>query len=1468
MEVTDPSTEEKQRNTQTLETYHREPADTIHDFFKTSRCDATDFGSKLLDAQYNFYVEAKEVFSSSNIPRKVRDAFQSLMSEIYTNNISDVEGKTMNIYNVLFPNITEESVDVIKNLKEDELMRLVQDRLLTKEERENQIGVGIIIDCGMKGRLLNRFAFVDRETQTLKSYPHMAPFYNLLPICANWDEATKVKKRAYCVDIVPTEKLQKIPIYGTNLFFQLHSYMSYHNMLETASGYQGNLNLQMLDINNLGVTFHDDNQETTTIIPHSLLKNEFFRLTVKNMCVDVKNYNKDTIPRPEQYLAFDALKHFEPTTKADYQARMQRLVTKERRDKNNVFFNFKRSMDAGQVELVHWLNHNREYNLFVNTAYDDRGGISFAQGKIKGLLTTAYLQDILRHPEKLKESALDPSSRDYLTKGFIHVGEDNPGAVIPKIDKYALVTCDRLCYLKAKLMNVPAIYVAGNIMKVFQVETVEPKEMYERKVGYYHDKLYRTPLTQDERTRFYNVQQEAMQDVKDNLQEILLTLLRSMHAMVHDLEWSKKAKRQRDGTVLYQWETVIPSEEEILRLVPGDVIRMVQYARVAEVKKGNFERIVEAYKKYVLQVVQTLLYIVDQLPMYFEGGDEFDGILSSTSFPRGYVKLHLEKENDVDVRTLLQRLHALIQEDVFTGSNTPASTDPIPSSPRSVTSHSYTPDPQDPSFMPSITTVVYPSDSDVSTALSTAGVETSDTAVNMARMHKKELFMPLRVVYDLASSKVAATSKEIQQQARSFWYTTKSLMSRWTSPRSHPLQDLAQVSSPLRKITMEGGAATPQYTEEKYTFLMGHMSALKRMEQYIQCVRNMPRTGSYAELSLEEKAKYKDCLRPETTRRVLVTTQNNRFDIVALSTNAGVEEPPTEEETPRVELSSRVPVTYKLPFVFTYLCSALDIDIHSILDSPGDLLMSEIPDAEFPNRVAIFKTGKVFRIADVWKRLIDMHKVMFHRHLMTETEALTHQTTLSDLIVQALKDQTDGLQELCEIFESHVASVPLNLWKETHTTDIETAYDACWKGLQESLESSYPRVPMAQRGGGSPTTTPSSLHLEDEVKLMLQSPETEERLRDFVIKYLTVYDEDKSWIRGMNEDWHTQYKASIQHYLKFVHGDITFVRTYLREFVENKEGISRYPTPWRLAIPKYALTHPYTKEVCQEMDGFLNVLRLYTPNFIRRKVYQILTTYTNDPSWNEDNMREMYGNNYYLWTQIAPAQWLSDVLPGLFRDICTQVVVTRNEEGMATCYDLWQVDTTVEQGTLPEEEMTETQNTSFSILQDQFYRYYALPTLSPTQHHEYLMILVSFFHTHFYPALEELHAPPTTSAKKIILDNKRPANIAFGDSIEDDGPPVPEQGSENKRQRTGGGVTNDTQTRQELEELYMFLNNNVFLREFTAHMFATLYPIPPPAPQGGAKHPVKMEELTLQDYHAKYYRPYLSLYYQKKKSAR
>ena len=456
----------------------RELADSFHDFSKDRGCENyRGVGTDLIELIGNSYIFKVDEITKEHLPDpvKLKEIYEKLYNE---GKLADIENKVVAYYHEKYPELNDdkecyEFTDVAN--------------ILAETSETSDYGIGIINDYGLSSKTTSEyFDDVDFKWEprsgTKQSDLGKAHYYNLHPICCDWDMAPKTTSKAFNIDIIPKGNIATdLCVYGTNVSFKFDSFESYNKK----NDFIGAIDLKYLNINNIqfNICLQSTEQCNTRLIPHSFLKDKkILNLSVPNMCL-----NAITINRKQD---IDIHNFFDPNKKLPFRIEkvilkdvydtFKKIFSNDAQNQHKVFYNAKRSMDAGQVELIYELNRSiasvvtdDKYQFIVNCIRNENGNVIFNSDYIKEIVSVEGLIKILKNPNHLDNK----KTTDYVTKGFID-GNNMLEKVIPHpLKKFVLFTGDRLCYLKAKLMNVPSVLVTRAGYKVFAGKTRTPDEI-------------------------------------------------------------------------------------------------------------------------------------------------------------------------------------------------------------------------------------------------------------------------------------------------------------------------------------------------------------------------------------------------------------------------------------------------------------------------------------------------------------------------------------------------------------------------------------------------------------------------------------------------------------------------------------------------------------------------------------------------------------------------------------------------------------------------------------------------------------------------------------------------------------------------------------------------------------------------------------------------------------------------------
>jgi hypothetical protein len=508
----------------------REPLDSVHDFFKgrcTAKNDTADSKqtNRLISVnagKYTFNIHSG-VAHQLDLPAAYKAKGFELIDRMVSNpprKVGTVEDDTMAFYESMFPDIADTAQINLNQWTGKNNLNELSQKLLTEDEIRNGIGIGVIVDCGMKPRFSDHFETIEKA---INSSEQKVRYYNLHLMCTDWDEAPKTTKNVYKVHIVvDTPQSKEIPIYGCGVSFKLTSL----NDLAKADGMEGGLggkiDLEHLNINNISVELPSDSDiKYAVTLPHSLLKTKALKLSVPHMCSSVNHgtLKGSFFDEAKFKTNFVKSKHEYLNTVKNSSVKLnQTFFTNYNLQRNNLFFNLKRSMDAGQVELTNWLNKSEGYKLVITEALD---------GKNKKVHSLAASKISILDPQTLHDNIVKNKyvvPRPDLEKAVIQPGTQDGSKLIPRIDKFVLFTCDRLCYLKAKLLKVPAVYVNAtmNQIRVFQGISKPKEEIFVETVRALHKFFYDDTDYKADKERFIQNLDNPVDDIGINIEQLAL----------------------------------------------------------------------------------------------------------------------------------------------------------------------------------------------------------------------------------------------------------------------------------------------------------------------------------------------------------------------------------------------------------------------------------------------------------------------------------------------------------------------------------------------------------------------------------------------------------------------------------------------------------------------------------------------------------------------------------------------------------------------------------------------------------------------------------------------------------------------------------------------------------------------------------------------------------------------------------
>lgn len=348
--------------------------------------------------------------------------------------VASVEHKCVDYISDLIPSITNE--EIVVNLQPKDIT--------TKLGLNSGDNIGIIIDCGFRSRFGDLLTYFNGNQLINGPIQDSANYYNLNTITSYWDEATKVSKCSFHVDIIPGENvgddINKINIPETGFSVNL----------DIDNNKTNNKSINTLEYIGYKNTLPDN--ENPYIFDSQTLEAKTFDFSVRSLC---KWVSSGTI--------------------------VANKVSKNRNYDN--FFNnnqntycplhIKRSMDAGLVMTTKYLNLNKnKYQLFVKKTTET-----------KGKKPTHSLSLPIDYESVIKllrdKRGLVIQNTNNVNESVVKMINEQEKLLPPQFEKVVLITCDNLCYLRAKLENVPAILFVSGVAKIYKGEEVTEAKVIE-----------------------------------------------------------------------------------------------------------------------------------------------------------------------------------------------------------------------------------------------------------------------------------------------------------------------------------------------------------------------------------------------------------------------------------------------------------------------------------------------------------------------------------------------------------------------------------------------------------------------------------------------------------------------------------------------------------------------------------------------------------------------------------------------------------------------------------------------------------------------------------------------------------------------------------------------------------------------------------------------------------------------------
>lgn len=314
--------------------------------------------------------------------------------------------------------------------------------------------IAFIIDCGFRSRFGDLLSYYDGNELKHQQPQDAVHYFNLNTITSYWDEATKVSKCGFHVDIIPfNDDIKKIDIPDCGFHVDLMS-VPPENSNPSKDPKK--------TINTLVYTTPPPlvQQPIPAAVAAPAVTQEFesydlegnvFDFSVRNLCPWVK---KD-------------LKCIKTITKSD---KYSNFLTSKIND-TSFPLHIKRSMDASLVMTAKYLNNGqKKYKLFVKRTTGFQG--KKPTHSLSLPIDYNSVIKMLRNPTETLEKQNAAHVPIAVTKMLTQ-----QDSLIPKIDKAVLITCDNLCYLRAKLEKVPAVLFVSGMAKIYKGGDVKVEDV-------------------------------------------------------------------------------------------------------------------------------------------------------------------------------------------------------------------------------------------------------------------------------------------------------------------------------------------------------------------------------------------------------------------------------------------------------------------------------------------------------------------------------------------------------------------------------------------------------------------------------------------------------------------------------------------------------------------------------------------------------------------------------------------------------------------------------------------------------------------------------------------------------------------------------------------------------------------------------------------------------------------------------
>ena len=429
-------------------------ADTLHDFNDTSRCvligrDNQIFNEQILNSNDIIGEDLKHQFIESDNselldfvinPTSIGNNtnYEESISFFMSQNNLNINGLDVEYLN--YEDYDKNRKDFLQNLKNSSNI-ILQIEDFTKEQLKDIITtfygtqkIGFMIDDNNVDTIKSLFDNIEDDNK-------MTKFYYINTISSNWDKSFKSSKSRLDSDIIyynndnPFHNIRIGNTYNVDIDFRINN--AQKEFLKESK----NNNFNEVIIKNC----NDDIVSYTDFD----LKNNKLKCSINNICKFITSY----IDKPKQEV-LKIIKKFLFTSKntnfsesIDFYNLIKNSYTNNKQlNEINTTYDVKRSMDYGQKEIIEFFTKTfKKDNNFLLSVYN-----SDFVSKLKKRKDSNNFELISKHMKRYRDLELKDIEEYINDKVFIIEPSD--------LDKYCLITTDKMLYIKNSLSNIPCIY--------------------------------------------------------------------------------------------------------------------------------------------------------------------------------------------------------------------------------------------------------------------------------------------------------------------------------------------------------------------------------------------------------------------------------------------------------------------------------------------------------------------------------------------------------------------------------------------------------------------------------------------------------------------------------------------------------------------------------------------------------------------------------------------------------------------------------------------------------------------------------------------------------------------------------------------------------------------------------------------------------------------------------------------------